>query len=47
VNWRERDHLGEPGVDEMIILRYITRKWYVRAWNGFSWLKIGTGGGHL
>jgi hypothetical protein len=34
------------GVDE-IILRWIIRKWYVRAWTGFSWLRIGTGGGHL
>ena len=29
---RERDHLGEPGVDGWIILRWIFRKWDVRAW---------------
>jgi len=28
-NLRERDHLGNPGVDGMIILRYIFRKWDV------------------
>jgi len=26
---RERDHLGEPGVDGRIILRWIFRKWDV------------------
>jgi hypothetical protein len=25
-NLRERDHLGDPGVDERIILRWIFRK---------------------
>ena len=43
-NLRERDHLGDPGVDGRIILRW---KWDVRAWTGSSWLRIGTGGGHL
>jgi hypothetical protein len=33
---RERDHLGEPGVDERIILRWIFRKWDVGAWTGSS-----------
>ena len=27
-NLRERDHLGDPGVDGRIILRWIFRKWY-------------------
>jgi hypothetical protein len=44
---RERDHLGDPGVDGRIILRYIFRKWDVGEWTGSSWLKIGRGGGHL
>jgi len=44
---RERDHLGEPGVDGRIILRWIFRKWDVRAVTGLSWLRIGIGGGHL
>jgi hypothetical protein len=28
-------------------LRWIFRKWDVGVWNGSSWLRIGTGGGHL
>jgi hypothetical protein len=44
---REREHLGDPGVDGRIILRWIFRKWYVGLWTGSSWLRIGTGGGHL
>jgi hypothetical protein len=44
---RERDHWGYPGVDGRIILRYIFRKWDVEVWTGSSWLRIGTGGGHL
>jgi len=46
-NLVERDLLGDPGVDGRIILRWIFRKWYVGTWNGSSWLRIGTGGGHL
>ena len=46
-NLRERYHLGDPGVDGMIILRWIFRKWDVELWTGSSWLRIGTGGGHL
>jgi hypothetical protein len=44
---RERDHWGDPGVDERIILRWIFRKWDMSAWTGSSWLRMGTGGGHL
>jgi len=44
---RERDHLGDPGVDGGIILRWIFRNWDVRVWTGSSWLRIGTGDGHL
>jgi hypothetical protein len=46
-NLRERDHLDDKGVDVRIILRCIFRKWDMWAWTGSSWLKIGTGGGHL
>jgi len=46
-NLRDRDHLGDPGVAERIILRWIFRKWDVAVWTGSSWLRIGTGGGHL
>ena len=30
-----------------LILRWIFRKWDVGVWTGSSWLRIGTGGGHL
>jgi hypothetical protein len=30
-----------------IILRWVFRKWNVRAWTGSNWLRIGTGGRHL
>jgi len=46
-NLRERDHLGDPGVDGRTILRWTFRKWDVGVWNGSSWLRIWTGGGHL
>jgi hypothetical protein len=41
----------QPGWDIFffgrIILRWIFRKWDVEVWTGSSWLRIGTGGGHL
>ena len=46
-NLREKDHFEDPGVDGRIILRWIFRKWDMGAWTGLSWLRIGTGGGHL
>ena len=46
-NMRERGHLGDPGVDGRIILRWIFRKYDMGVWTGSSWLRIGTGGGHL
>jgi hypothetical protein len=32
---------------EGLILRCIFRKWDVGVWTGWSWLRIGKGGGHL
>ena len=45
--WWENEHLGDPGVDGRIKLRWISRKWDVGVWTGSSWLRIWTGGGHL
>jgi hypothetical protein len=42
-----KNHLKYPGVDGRIILRRIFGKWDVGVLTGLSWLRIGTGGGHL
>jgi len=39
--------LGGPDADGRIILRWIFRKWEGVVRTGWSWLRIGTGGGHL
>ena len=39
--------LGDPDADGRIILRWIFRKWEGVVRTGWSWLRIGTGGGHL
>ena len=44
-NLRERDHWGDPDVDGRIILRWIFKKWVVGT--RWTWLRIGTCGGHL
>jgi hypothetical protein len=41
-NARERDNLGDTGLDERVILRWIFRKCDVGVWTGSSWLRIGT-----
>ena len=44
---RERDHRGDQDVDGRIILRRIFRKWKGVVGTGWSWLRIGAGGGRL
>ena len=44
---REGDRWGDLGVDGRIILRWFFRKLGVEVWTGLSWLRVGTGGGHL
>ena len=39
--------LGDPDVDGRIILRWSFRKWEGVVGTGWSWLRIGTGGGRL
>ena len=36
-NLRERDHLGDQGIDGGIILRWIFGTWYV---GGMDWIKL-------
>jgi len=45
-NLREKDHSGDLDVDGRIILRWIFGKWE-GVETGWSWLRIGTDGGHL
>ena len=35
-NRRERDHWGDLGVDEWIILGWISRRWDVGMWTGLG-----------
>jgi hypothetical protein len=44
---RERGHWEDQDVDEKIILRHIFRRLEGVVGTGWSWLRIGTGGGHL
>ena len=46
-NLNERDHWGDPDADGRIILRWNFRRWKGIVGTGWSWLRIGTGGGHL
>ena len=42
-----KNHWGDQDVDGRIILRWIFRKWEGVVGTGWSWHRIGTGGGRL
>ena len=44
---KEGDYLEDPGLNKMIILKWILEKWDGMAWTGSIWLRIGTDGGLL
>ena len=44
---RERGHWGDQDIEGRIILRWIFRNLEGVVGTGWSWLRIGTGGGHL
>ena len=41
-NQREGDHWGDLGVDGLIILGWIFRRWDVLIWTGLGWPRIET-----
>jgi hypothetical protein len=46
-NLKEIYHWGDSGVDGMLILGWILRKWDVGLWLGLGWLRIETGDGQF
>ena len=46
-NRREGDNWGDLGVDGLIILGWISRRWDVGMLTGLGWPSIETGGGRL
>ena len=46
-NRKEGEHWGDLGIDEWIILEWISRRWDVGIWIGFGWPRIETVGGRL
>jgi len=39
-----RDNFEDMGADWTLILKWIFKKWYGKAWTVFVWLHIGIGG---
>jgi len=39
--------LEDPGINAIIISKWIFKSWEGGAWTGFMWLRIGNGGGLL
>ena len=46
-NQRERDHWGDPDVDGQDNIKMDLQEMGGVVGTGWSWLRIGTGGGHL
>jgi len=42
-----REHLEDLGIDRRIIIKWILKNWFGEARTGFSWLRLGRGGGRL
>jgi hypothetical protein len=42
-----RDHLGDQGVDGIIVLKCVLKNWDGEAWTGLIGLRIGAGNGRL
>jgi hypothetical protein len=39
----EENHLGDLGIDERILLKWVLEKWGWMVWVTFIWLRIGPG----
>jgi hypothetical protein len=46
-NLSERDYFEQQGLDERIVLKWISQEVGWGIWTGFIWLRIETGGGLL
>jgi hypothetical protein len=44
---KEEDHLKDQGIDGRMGLNWILGRLVGGLWSGFTWLRIGTGGGLL